>query len=157
MELTPIPGVDQPGFCALCHIPIAVFDGPKLVGILPNFATIYPTLDNGSKLVVTTCRTCKDNFKCSDIPYLLESVYKGWVQSIELKGKANGNDVKEDLKALEDEYGPRFIISYDDKEIGREQIERELGELMVGAKDMAQARATKLERVSMEKLDGNNS
>lgn len=117
MSLIPNPSFDRPGFCCLCHIPIAEFDGPTIVRILPIARPMYLRLNDDSMLNVTLCDKCKDNFTEKDVPAVMESVYKGWRQEIEFKGWS-----REAKDAHLEAYGSKYITECAEKGITKQSL-----------------------------------
>jgi hypothetical protein len=80
---------DKPGFCCLCHVQIAEFDGFK-PDMIPNVKRFLPIacdevveLDDGSKMTVKICTTCQANLSPADMQPLMESVQRGWQWEVE--------------------------------------------------------------------------
>lgn len=75
---------DWPGLCALCYTEVAEFNGstPNGVPIISkwkgNKGDMQVELSDGSKMRVSVCIKCIDNFKPEDEDKLMQSVIAGW-------------------------------------------------------------------------------
>jgi len=81
---------DFPGLCALCHVEIAEFNGsgangrPIIKALKGNFTEMKIGLSDNSKMTVSLCNNCHDNFKPEDMKPLMESVINGWQSELEV-------------------------------------------------------------------------
>lgn len=79
---------DRPGFCALCHVEIAEFNGSDARGNLiisklkGNADSIEVVLSDQSKMRVAVCLPCKDTFQPEDSKRLMQSVINGWAHEV---------------------------------------------------------------------------
>ncbi len=80
---------DKPGFCALCHIIIADFDGfnpnmtPRIIRFHGTARQSYFKLSDGSRMAVMMCEGCLSGFAPEDVGPLMESVIRGWHWEVE--------------------------------------------------------------------------
>lgn len=125
----PNPEYDKPGYCAICHNPIAEFDGANnIVRLLGNFRSMQVRLDDNSKMNVSVCEVCKDEFRPQDTPKLMDSVVKGWsfecdtlVENgvVRIDGRKWDADVK---KEHMDKYEARYIVERMDEKWSQDTI-----------------------------------
>lgn len=66
---------------------------------------------------VTVCKDCKDKFTDADVPVLMESIYKGWVASIEKGGWS-----KEALDEHAEVYGSKYIVECDERGVSKQTL-----------------------------------
>lgn len=122
--MLPNPEFDKAGYCGLCHVPVAEFDGNQnIVKLLGSYRLADFNLSDGSILKVALCETCKENMTPEQIPTLMESVYKGWV--FEIDHYLKWDTARQD-KYLAD-YGDKFIVGREDKKWNRETVEQAVG------------------------------
>lgn len=82
---------DAPGFCALCHVAVAEFNGSDqfsnllITKLLPTFRLVGFTLNTGSVLKVALCESCEQTITPAQSGPLMESVLNGWAQELERK------------------------------------------------------------------------
>lgn len=80
---------DKAGFCVLCHIQIAEFNGSNANGtfvitkLRPNVRAMKLEMSNGSTLSIVICKECEENLDVKDIPAIMESVIEGWEWEID--------------------------------------------------------------------------
>lgn len=156
----PNPEYDRPGFCCLCHCPIAEFDGERISRILSIIRPLYIRLNDGSMMQVTLCASCKDSMTEEDIPKIMDSVYKGWTVECD-KMVVAGSWTKEKRDSHLDIYGLKYIIECDEKGMSQEKLEQTLGaDAMQGEKiknAIREFQARQIQTDEVKDSDVNNS
>jgi hypothetical protein len=117
----PNPEYDKPGYCALCHNPIAEFDGANhITRLLGNARSIQVRLDDTSLMNCTICEKCLESMSPSDTPTLMDSVIKGWSYECDTLIKRGAVRIdgrrwdKELKKEHLDKYDKRYIVERTD-------------------------------------------
>jgi hypothetical protein len=107
---------DKSGFCALCHVAIAVFDGfsvdqtPNLLRWLGIATKTRVILDDGSKMDISMCIKCDENLLPKDCGPLMESVIRGWHWEVLNKLTKWTQEQKDAYMAR---YSKRYIMNRD--------------------------------------------
>lgn len=116
---------DKAGYCSLCHIPVAEFNGSlpngsvRIEKLLGNFDQITLLLDDNSLMDVVMCKPCKEKFKPEEAQELMESIINGWTW--EAYHLLNGwGDEKTEKHLLR--YSKREILTRADRPWGIEQV-----------------------------------
>ena len=102
--------MDKYGHCIVCHDNLlydAVIDGKIEKRFSPRYSETEYLLDDGSRMKVCVCKTCKPNMKDTDKEKeeIMMSVYKGWEHEVK---KSDWNEDRK--KSYLDRYKQRNII-----------------------------------------------
>lgn len=117
---------DRYGYCVKCHkclLVNRVVDMKMEVMFTADHTETEFLLDDGSKMRVCLCQTCKDNLTDKDIPAIMESVIDGWKE--EANQLTNWSQEKKD-KYIE-RYSKRKIICKSEK-LEKEHLDKKLAE-----------------------------
>jgi len=92
-----IPAFDCYGHCVLCHKNMVIeqsIDGKALKRFTPEYAETEYLLDDGSRMRVAICNTCKNGLSELLEDDIMKCVVKGWAE--EVKGFKHWDQEKKD-------------------------------------------------------------
>lgn len=125
--MTVVP--DRYGYCVKCHKSLMtkkVVNGEVKMVFLPERTESTVILDDGSKMRVCICKSCKVNLKDSDFRGIMDSVIEGWKEEVR-----NINWPEKKKREYLKRYSKRRIIAKADdldkeniKKVGNEYKER---------------------------------
>ena len=78
---------DKFGFCVFCHRNMTieqVIDGKVQIRFIPEYIEEQFLLDDGSRMRVAMCVTCKENYTKQDHNKIMQSVIDGWEKELEV-------------------------------------------------------------------------
>ncbi len=117
---------DKPGFCALCHVQIADFNGSDIQGnpivtrLRTNYTDIVVRLDDASAMKVTLCTNCRGGIKPEDMQELMESVIRGWAWEVKHRLKWDEPKRKDHM----DRYEKRHVVTAENMRWNKDDIKK---------------------------------
>ena len=120
------PTYDVFGHCVKCHKNMLIWqiiDNVPVNRFKPDYSETTFLLDNGTKMRVAICKSCKENLNEGDNKEIMRSVVDGWKHEVETYVKQGKWDEDKKNNYLRDYQDLAIVTNADNKDKNRLDFE----------------------------------